>query len=102
MNTNLLLEELLKNSKKFIVDVRVWDDYPKDPAYFALAAFLEKVIIPTIEIVKKDHVEEIEGLLSTAQEGVAWTKQNEDASWRAENKRRRSNTKVTKLRGETV
>lgn len=75
MNTNLLLEELLKRSKQFIVDIRVWDDYsPKNDTKLALCDLLEKIIIPTIETVKKDHVEDVEDALLTAQEGVACTK----------------------------
>lgn len=89
MNINLLLEELLKNSKKFVAEIKVWDEYPKDASYFALAAFLEKVIIPTIEFTRTEESKPITGQVP------------EDISWMAGSRRRGSNTpKTTKLRGE--
>lgn len=87
MNTNLLLEELLKNSKKFVAEVKVWDEYPKDPSYFALAAFLEKVIIPSLEKSCKP--------LEFQDHNFGPGPGNKSSY-----NRRGSNTKTTKLRGE--
>lgn len=53
---DIFIDEMLEGSKKFVTSVRVWNDYTKDESYYALATFLEKVLIPALErSIKKDE-----------------------------------------------
>jgi hypothetical protein len=45
--------EFVKRSNKFIADTELWEDYPKDPAYFAVASVLKDVVVPSLLLLKK-------------------------------------------------
>jgi len=57
-NVDKFVDELIKRSERFISTAEVWDDYPKDPSYQALAALLRDVVIPSLLILKKERKNE--------------------------------------------
>lgn len=51
---NKFIDDIIKRSEKFITDVEVWDDYPKDPSYQAISTLLKDVVIPSLKTLKGD------------------------------------------------